>query len=367
MILLIVATISGVFSQKSYATIQDNEQIIYNFLRNEMNLNQAAACGVLANIRTESNFNPIQIGDKGTSYGICQWHDSKYGNRKQNLINWCKKNAYDYKTLTGQLNYLKYELSANNYSILYNGKTIYNYLLSVSNDANGAYNAGYYWCYNYELPTNKTASSIERGNLAKDTYWSKYNEVEVDIKEKVLEAPVVKLTNTSKGVQISWTETQGAKQYRIYRKNEGDTKWTIYKNISGQSTVSYIDTKVTNGANYQYTVRAISGTQKSVYQLKYVKSICYINRPSITSISGKKNYIQLQWAKNSKASGYEICYAKNSSFTSTKKVTITSKSTLTKKITSLSKTKYYVKIRTYKTVNKVKYYSEWSAVKKLTL
>jgi hypothetical protein len=354
--ILIIVTILGIFPQNSYAATESNEQIIYNFLTSEMKLNQAAACGVLANIRKESNFNPNASGDRGTSYGICQWHDSKYGSRKQSLINWCKKKGYDYKTLNGQLNYLKYELSANNKNVLYNGKTIYNYLLSVSNNEKGAYNAGYYWCYKYEVPSNKKSASIARGNLAKSTYWPKYDEVAM--KETTLEAPEVEVTNTSTGVKISWNQVEGAQKYRIYRNGE------VYKSISKASTSNYIDTAVTNGTNYKYYVEAINGSKKAKSSST---QIYYLSCSAIKTISGKKNYIQLQWEKNSKGSGYEICYAKNSNFTNAKTITITSKSTLSKKIANLSKTKYYVKVRVYKTVNKDKYYSEWSTVKKVTL
>ena len=38
----------------------------------------------------------------------------------------------------------------------------------------GAYEAGYRFCYDYERPASRTASSIKRGNMAKDTYYPKY-------------------------------------------------------------------------------------------------------------------------------------------------------------------------------------------------
>ena len=44
----------------------------------------------------------------------------------------------------------------------------------MANSADGAYNAGYYWCYYYEVPANKESVAVTRGNLAKNTYWSEY-------------------------------------------------------------------------------------------------------------------------------------------------------------------------------------------------
>ena len=129
-----------------------------------MGLSSAAACGILANIKCESSFRPTAYNSSGGSYGICQWT----GGRKTRLQDFCSKNGYDYKTIRGQLYFLKYELE-NNYK-----KTLA-YLQSVENSASGAYDAGYYYCYNFEVPANRSSVSVKRGNLAKDTYWPKYN------------------------------------------------------------------------------------------------------------------------------------------------------------------------------------------------
>ncbi len=143
---------------------EKNKDTIYEYLIGKMGLNSAAACGVLANLYHESGFSPTMDGDDGTSYGICQWHND----RMTRLMDYCSQNRYDYKTLEGQLNYLKYELST-----YYPG--VYNYLKSVSNTADGAYNAASYWCINYEIPLDSANKAATRGNLAKDKYWYEYN------------------------------------------------------------------------------------------------------------------------------------------------------------------------------------------------
>ena len=149
-----------------------NAEQIFSFLRDEMGFTSAAACGVLANIEAESGFNPNAYGDNGNSYGICQWN----GVRFTALRNWCGLNGYDYTTLLGQLNYLAKELSANDSSYLWNGKTIYNMLSSAENTAYGAYDAAYNWCYHYEVPANKEIRSIERANIAVYRYWPVYGD-----------------------------------------------------------------------------------------------------------------------------------------------------------------------------------------------
>ncbi len=140
-----------------------NEVKVYNYLVSNMGLNTAAACGLMANVECESNFNVKEKGDGNTSFGLFQWHRG----RKSNLIQYCSEKGLDYQTVEGQLSYLEYELKKS-----YKG--VYNYIKSVKNTAQGAYDAAYYWCYYYEVPSNRASKSAKRGNIAKNTYWKKY-------------------------------------------------------------------------------------------------------------------------------------------------------------------------------------------------
>ena len=152
------------FEQAVQSGKYSNEQLIYMFLTQRMNLNSAAACGILSNIYSESGFRPTVYNPNGGSYGICQWTAGRY----TKLKNWCGEHGYDYTTLTGQLYYLDYELK-NEYP------KVLSYMREVENTADGAYDAGYYWCYYYEVPASRSSGSVKRGNAAKTTYWPKYN------------------------------------------------------------------------------------------------------------------------------------------------------------------------------------------------
>ena len=63
--------------------------------------------------------------------------------------------------------------------------------------------------------------------------------------------------------------------------------------------------------------------------------------------------------------GYEVQYALDSKFKkSAKTVAITKSATVSKKVTKLkAKTKYFVRVRTYRTIDGKKVYGPWSAVK----
>lgn len=145
-----------------YTVGSDNEHTCYNFFTQVMSLNRAAACGILANINYESGFKPTALGDSGTSYGICQWHNTRW----TRLKDWCAKNGKDDTTLDGQLWFLKYELE--NYY-----KTVLSTLKGVADSSQGAYDAGYCWCVKFEIPANKEAAGAKRGEYAK-TLYAKY-------------------------------------------------------------------------------------------------------------------------------------------------------------------------------------------------
>ena len=161
-------------------------QQIYNYLVLEMGLTPAAACGVLANIEYESDFNYNLTGDNGTSYGICQWHNERLSNMKS----YCAKNGYAYNSLDGQLHFLQYELATNKSDTGY----ILDKLKSAANNADGAYKAGYDWCYYFERPANKTSKAENRGSRARNYYWPKYNTVPT----KNIATPPTTTTTTQK-------------------------------------------------------------------------------------------------------------------------------------------------------------------------
>ena len=86
---------------------------------------------------------------------------------------------------------------------------------------------------------------------------------------------------------------------------------------------------------------------------------------TVKKLTAAKKGFTVKWNKQAtQTTGYQIQYGLKSNFKGAKTATITSNKTLSKKITKLKKKKkYYVRIRTYKTVGKTKYYSAWSKAK----
>ncbi len=191
-----------------YVHAASNEETIFNFVTNEMGMNSAAGCAVLANVYAESSFRPDLWGDGGTSYGICQWHNSRF----TRLKTYCSNNGFDYTSLNGQLHYLDYELK--NYY-----PSVYNELANAANTPDGAYAAASYWCINFEVPDDRYNKAVYRGNLAKNTYWSKYNSFTIS-------APIVSTNKSSyvpgADIDINWNYVTGATGYWIDLYQDGE-------------------------------------------------------------------------------------------------------------------------------------------------
>ena len=133
--------------------------------------------------------------------------------------------------------------------------------------------------------------------------------------------------------------------------------------------------KLTNGTHYSVSYasgRKNVGTYKVTIKMlgNYTgsKTLTFKINPPATTVasltSGTKSITVNLNKKTTQVTGYQIQYSTNKDFTNAKTKTITSNSTVKTTLSSLTSGKtYYVRVRTYKTVNDVKYYSAWSQYK----
>lgn len=138
------------------------------------------------------------------------------------------------------------------------------------------------------------------------------------------------------------------------RKLKNGTDYTV-KYSSGRKKVGRYAVKVTFKGNY-------TGS-KTVYYYIVPKST------SISKVSALKKGFKLSWKKQkTQTTGYQIQYSKSSKFKKAKTVNVSKNKTTSKSVKKLSsKKKYYVRVRTYKTVKidgkTKKVYSSWSKTK----
>lgn len=160
------------YPETAFSEIQGgtNKEKVFSFLTEELGLNNAAACGVMANIQNESGFNPARHEDKNTygdglgeGYGLCQWSYS----RKTALLSFLQENGFAEDSIDGQLWFFKTEIESSE-------RTAWNAIKNLPNTSDGAYEAGRLWCLKFERPRDGVGDSVERGNLAQNTYWPAY-------------------------------------------------------------------------------------------------------------------------------------------------------------------------------------------------
>lgn len=141
-------------------------------------------------------------------------------------------------------------------------------------------------------------------------------------------------------------------------------------------TVKLGSTALRNGIDYVVSYRnnknvgkaTVVITGKGLYAGTITRTFV-INpaKQSIQKLTAKSKGFYIDYAAKGHATGYEIQYATNSSFSGAKKTVITSNKTDKVTVSKLSgNKKYYVRVRTYTTVNGIKYYGAWSAVKTVT-
>lgn len=141
-----------------------NEQQIWLFCRDEMGYTKSGSCGILANVYRESDFRTgIEEEEYKEGIGICQWSFERH----TGFISWCRKNNLDSMRLRSQLEYLKYELE-NDFS--FTGDL----LKSIQENETGAYDAGYWICFEYEMPDEFEFVSDDRAVCSRDSFWPIY-------------------------------------------------------------------------------------------------------------------------------------------------------------------------------------------------
>ena len=134
---------------------------------------------------------------------------------------------------------------------------------------------------------------------------------------------------------------------------------------SSQYTLSYSNNKKVGKATVTVTFRnQYQGSKKLSFTINPKKT----NLSKVSKDKKAKNAIKVTWKKQGSVTGYQIRYAKKSSMSGAKTITVKGAKNTSTTIKNLkAKTKYYVQVRTYSVVKNKKYYSAWSAKKNITL
>jgi hypothetical protein len=258
-----------------------------------------------------------------------------------------------------------------------------------------------------------STASVGTGSTSVNVQYTKIGNATVgNITDKTYTGSAIKPTPS---VKLNGKTLKKGTDYTLSYKNntkvgtatvtitgKGDYAGTITKSFKIKAA-SISKAKVASVSNKVYTGKAIKPTPSVKLGSKTLKkgtdyTVSYSNNiktgKATITIKGKGNYtgtvkktfkivpkkatlssvtspktknVKISWKKDSQATGYEVVYATNSKFTSGKKtVTVTKNTTTSKTISKLTKGKtYYVKVRSYKTIDGKKVYGSYSTVKKI--
>ena len=222
---------------------------------------------------------------------------------------------------------------------------------------------GHQWNESYTV--DKDPTYTEEGE--ESIHCSVCGEIQEGSKRAV--AKLRKLANTISAKSFSKVYSTKAQVFALGVKVKNGTP--TYKSNSKYVVVSKAG-KVTVKAKFigkaTITITAPASTNYTATTKKITVTVVPTKTALVSVTSPSAGKMTVKWKKNAVGTGYQIQYSTSSKFTSPKYATITKNTTLSKTIGSLVKgKKYYVRIRTYKTVGSAKFYSGWSAVKAVTI
>ncbi len=261
----------------------------------------------------------------------------------------------------------------------------FNLILSDSVKYLGSFSTCY--CKNITIPVGvkKIGTYCLDGSVVKylGTYnqWQDISIDEYNTPEKLICSDVTKTFPSPEDKKPSSDDNSEAEENSDFEVELSKTSYVYSGKTKKPSvTVTYKDgTELKE--NEDYTVTYDKGRK---YVGKYAVTVDFIGdysgsesitayftiKPKGTTL--KKLYrlkkgFKANWKKQrTQTSGYQLQYSRYKSFKKSKKVTVKGNKKTLRAVKKLSKKKYYyVRIRTYKTVNGEKIYSSWSKAKKV--
>jgi hypothetical protein len=161
-------------------------------------------------------------------------------------------------------------------------------------------------------------------------------------------------------VKITWDKVSNAAGYRVYRKTAG----TSWKQVKAVTTNSYVDTGLTTGTVYTYTVRAYKGSTLSSYDKTGKSATPVLSTPKLTRIAASSKKVVIQWEKVAGATGYRV-FRKTAGGSWTTLSTIRKGNVLSYTDKTAKKgTTYYYTVRAYVPNGKI---NSWSSYNKTGL
>ena len=182
---------------------------------------------------------------------------------------------------------------------------------------------------------------------------------------KTAEFTILKKTQTITG-SSSYNKCYGNASFYLDAVSDGDGKLKYASDHTDVVTVSSAGRVYIKGmGKATITVYAAETDIFAQSENKTVTITVKPKRPTLSSVKNTgKNSATLTWTKVAKVTGYQIEYSVLSDFSKHIRKTVNGEDSLTAVVKKLTlNKKYYFRIRSFKTYDGTKYYSNWSAYK----
>ncbi|MBQ5973904.1 MAG: fibronectin type III domain-containing protein, partial [Oscillospiraceae bacterium] len=146
------------------------------------------------------------------------------------------------------------------------------------------------WCGAAEKPLNWCDDWLGENDPAPTVHWG-----ELAPPSNVTAKPVA-----AGGIKVSWTLSEGATKYNVYRKVSGGS----WENIGYSRTNSYTDTTAEAGTLYYYRVRAQVSKTTSAYSAN--ASARWLEAPAAPTLTNYTSGIKATWGEVTGATIYYV-------------------------------------------------------------
>ena len=218
----------------------------------------------------------------------------------------------------------------------------------------------------YDADTGKVLDGSSSYKIVKKAEDTKKDDANSNTTKKD-DTTAVQAKNQTITATASYKKSETSKAFKLNAKTNGNGKLTYTTSNKAVATVDAAGKVTVKGLGVaKITVKAAATTDYKAAS-KTVTVTVAPKKQSISLVNKIKKQLTIKWKKNTKASGYQVVYSTNKKFTG-KKTVRKAKTTTSYKIKGLKKgKKYYVKVRSYKTVNGKRIYGAYSTVKKATI
>ena len=172
----------------------------------------------------------------------------------------------------------------------------------------------------------------------------------------------VSASQTTSTIKLTWSKVAGAAGYRIYLYN---TKTKKFATVVNTTKTSYQFTKLKAGTTYKYAVRAYRTLSNKKVEVAptytVISTATNPSTPTVTVSAGSKQ-AKISWKNVTGAMGYQIYMSTSKNGNYQRVATVKNATSYTHKKLTKGKT-YYYKVRAYKTIGNVNFFSSFSSPK----